>query len=293
MIDIDSMEKAVDTTTPTGPPKPEEYLPAAIQKAVVQTGMKHPVTLYPMALGVSACVVGALFNIPILLGSGVGLGFLGPVWAVSQIFFRHEALGSQYLRGLHERQKKYEASLVRQIDTGLKECRRGEELKSKADTGIAQLKSIRVKLTNVQELLGMKLSTHEITYGRFLGAAEQVAMSVLDNLNIVVGLLKSATSIDPKYIHQRLKALNAEKSPSSEDRDQLNSLRERLELWNNQLKKVDRLMARNEVAMTEMERISAAVAQWQTGRKFANSDFESAIKQLQQLALQAHEYENI
>lgn len=286
------MEKEVETTI-AGPPKPEEYLPVAIQKAVVQTGIKHPVTLYPMALGVSACVVGALFNIPILLGSGVGLGLLGPAWAVSQIFFRHEALGSQYLGGLHERQKKYESSLVRQIDTGLKECCRSEELKSKADTGIAQLKSIRVKLTNVQELLGMKLSPHEITYGRFLGAAEQVAMSVLDNLNTVVGLLKSATSIEPKYIHQRLKALNAEKSPSSEARDQLKSLRDRLELWNNQLKKVDRLMARNEAAMTEMERISAAVAQWQTGRKFASSDFESAIKQLQQLALQAHEYENI
>jgi hypothetical protein len=287
------MKKAVDTATLTDPPKPEEYLPAAIQKAVVQNGMKHPVTLYPMALGVSACVVGALFNIPILLGTGVGLGVLGPVWAVSQIFFRHEALGSQYLGGLHERQKRYEASLIRQIDTGLKECCRAEELKGKADTGLAQLNNIRVKLTNVQELLGMKLGTHEITYGRFLGAAEQVALSVLDNLNAVVGLLKSATSIEPQYIHQRLKALNAQKSPSSEARDQLKSLRERLEIWNNQLKKVDRLMARNEAAMTEMERISAAVAQWQAGRKFASSDFESAIKQLQQLALQAHEYENI
>lgn len=283
----------METTAQTGPPKPEEYLPAAIQKAVVQTGIKHPVTLYPMALGVSACVVGALFNIPLLLGSGVGLGLLGPVWAVSQIFFKHEDLGSKYLGVLHERQKKYEASLVRQIETGLKECCRTEELNVKATTGIAQLKSIRVKLANVQELLGMKLSASEITYGRFLGAAEQVALSVLDNLNTVVGILKSATSIDPQYIHQRLKELGAEKAPSSDVQDQLDSLRERLELWNSQLQTVDQLMARNEAAMTEMERISAAVAQWQAGQKFAGSDFESAIKQLHQLALQAHEYENI
>lgn len=42
-----------------------------------------------------------------------------------------------------------------------------------------------------------------------------------------------------------------------------------------------------------MERISAAVAQWQSGHRFADKEFESAIKQLQKLALKAHEYEEI
>lgn len=287
------MSKAEDTKACKAPPRPEEYLPAAIQKAVVQSGMKHPVTLYPVALGVSAGIVGMLFNIPLLLGAGFGLGLIGPVWAVMQIFFRHEALGSQYLNMLHRKQTQYEAFLVDQIETGLKECARTNELREKATTGIAQLKSIRVKLANVQELLGMKLSPNEITYGRFVGAAEQVSLSVLDNLNTAVGLLKSATSIEPDYIHRRLKEINAKKNIAQEEEDQCKSLQERMNLWNSQLKKVDQLMARNEEAMTEMERISAAVAQWQTGRKFAGSDFESAIKQLHALALQAHEYENV
>jgi hypothetical protein len=275
------------------PPKPDEYLPAAIQKAVVQTGMKHPVTLYPIALGVSAGVVGMLFNLPMLLGAAIGLALAGPAWAVTQIFFRHEAIGSRYLERLHRQQKRYEAFLVGRIETGLKACARTVGLGEKSQTGIAQLKSIRIKLANVQELLGMKLRPNEITYGRFLGAAEQVCLSVLDNLNTVVGLLKSAASIDPKYIQARLKEINGKKTPTKEEEDQRKSLQERLALWNSQLQKVDQLMARNEEAMTEMERISAAVAQWQSGRKFAGSDFESAIKQLHALALQAHEYEKI
>jgi hypothetical protein len=287
------MSQVENKTAFVAPPGPDEYLPAAIQNAVVQTGIKHPVTLYPVALGVSAGVVGMLFSLPLLLGAGAGLGLIGPLWAVIQIFFRHEALGSRYLGSLHRKQIQYEAFLVEQIETGLKACGQTRKLGDKATTGLAQLKNIRLKLANIQELLGMKLSTNEITYGRFLGAAEQVSLSVLDNLNQVVGLLKSATSIDPNYIHTRLKAIHAKESPSKEEEDQRKSLQERLALWNSQLQKVDQLMARNEEAMTEMERISAAVAQWPSGRKFAGSDFESAIKQLHALAQHAHEYENV
>ncbi|MGD8834557.1 MAG: hypothetical protein PVJ19_06435 [Desulfobacteraceae bacterium] len=287
------MGKSRDKEINTAPPRPEEYLDAAIQKAVVQTGLKHPVTLYPLALGISAGVVGMLFNLPVVLSAALGLGIVGPAWAVSQIFFRHEALGSQYLARLHKKQKQYEAYLISQIETGLKQCAGTAELKEKADTGIKQLKSIRLKFANVKELLGMKLRTTEITYGRFLGAAEQVSLSVLDNLNTVASLLKSATSIEPKYIQNRLKEIDSKEAPTKEDEDQRISLRERLALWNSQLQKVDQLMAKNEEAMTEMERISAAVAQWQSGRKFAGSDLESAIKQLHALALSAHEYKSL
>jgi len=287
------MSKAEQTTAHTAPPKTDEYLPAAIRKAVMQTGMKHPVTIYPIAMGISAGVVGALFNMPMLLGAALGLALVGPTWAVLQVFFRHEALGSQYLESLHRRQQQYEAYLVGKIESGLKACARTKELKHTATTAIAQLKSIRIKLDNVQELLGMKLRTNEITYGRFLGAAEQVSLSVLDNLNTVVSILKSATSIDPDYIQARLQEIAGKSVPSKEDQDQHKSLQERLDLWNRQLQKVAQLMARNEEAMTEMEHISAAIAQWQPDRKFAGSDFEYAIKQLHALALQAQEYEKL
>jgi hypothetical protein len=287
------MNQADLEATCTTPPKTDEYLPEAIRKAVVQTGMKHPVTIYPIAMGISAGVVGALFNLPVLLGAALGLALVGPAWAVWEVFFRHEALGSRYLESLHHRQKQYETYLVGKIESGLKACARTKYLKQTATTAVAQLKSIRIKLDNVQELLGMKLRTNEITYGRFLGAAEQVSLSVLDNLNTVASILKSATSIDPDYVHARLKEIADKSAASQEDQDQRKSLQERLDLWNSQLQKVNQLMARNEEAMTEMEHISAAIAQWQPDRKFSDSDFESAIKQLHALALQAQEYEKL
>jgi hypothetical protein len=287
------MRKAEQTTEFTAAPGTEEYLPAAIEKAVIRSGMKHPATIYPIALGISAGVVGALFNLPVLLAAALGLSLAGPAWAVWQVFFRHEALGSQYLESLHQRQKQYEAFLIDRIETGLQSCARTKGLKGTAVTGVAQLKGIRTKLANVKDLLEMKLRPNEITFGRFLGAAEQVSLSVLDNLNTVVSILTSAASIDPDYIHARLQEIAAITALTNEDKDQKESLEERLDLWNSQLHKVNQLIARNEEAMTEMEEISAAIAQWQPNRKFAGSDFESAIKQLHALASQAHEYEKL
>jgi hypothetical protein len=287
------MSRANQTSACMTPPRTDEYLPEAIRKAVVQTGIKHPGTIYPISMGISAGVVGALFNIPLLMGAALGLALIGPAWAVLQIFFRHELLGSRYLESLHHRQKQYEVHLIGNIEAGLKACARTKGLKPMASTAITQLKSIRIKLANVQELLGMKLHTNEISYGRFLGAAEQVSMSVMDNLNAVVSILKSAASIDPDYVRTRLQELTAKQGSGSEERDQQKSLQERLDLWNSQLKKVNKLIARNEEAMTEMERISAEIAQWQTDRKFSGSDFESAIKQLHALALQAKEYNKL
>ncbi|MEJ2156052.1 MAG: hypothetical protein P8X96_12000 [Desulfobacteraceae bacterium] len=287
------MSKSDETQVHAMPPQTEEYLPAAIQRAVVQTGLKHPITVYPVALGISSAVVGMLFNMPALLGGAVALGLAGPIWAIAQIFFRHDQLGSQYLKSLHQKQKRYEHYLIQKIGLELKGCAETEQLEDHCATGIAQLESIQVKLANVQELLEMKLRPNEITYGRFLGAAEQVSLSVLDNLNAAASLLKSAGSIDPAYIQSRLKDIAGKPVPGKEDEAQRKSLQERLALWNDQLQQVDQLMAGNEKAMTELERISAAVAQWQSDRKFADQDFESAIKQLHALADQAHEYDQL
>ncbi len=287
------MRKTKQKSDAVLPPKPDEYLPAAIQKAVVQTGIKHPATIYPIALGVSSAVVGALFETPALLAAALGLGLAGSLWAVSTIFFRHESIGSKYLDQLHRKQKRYESFLVKQIAADLRECRRTDGLKEAASQGIDQLKSIQIKLANVKELLEMKLRPNEITFGRFLGAAEQVSLGVLDSLATLAGLLKSSASIEPEYITRRLAQLSEKPEQNEDDQSQRKALEDRLALWEDQLRKANQLMARNEEAMTELERVSAAVAQWNSGHKFSTNDLEGTIKRLQELAAQAHEYDQI
>lgn len=284
------MTKKIDADIVAHPPSPDEYLPSAIQKAVINSSVKNPLTVYPVALSISCGLVGWLFELPLLYVISIVLFVLGPIWAIILIFFLNERIGSKYLKSLNRKQEKYERFLVKQIKSSLKDCQQIPEIHSYASQAISQIENIQFKYSNVKDLLQMKLRSGEITFGRFLGAAEQVTLSVLDNLKKVVSILKSAGSIQPDYIEERLKVISKKSEHNPEDADQAKALRTRLDLWKNQLNKVNRLIALNEEAMTEMEKISAAVAEWQTDGRFADTDFETAILQLQELAARAYEY---
>ncbi|NNG01953.1 MAG: hypothetical protein HKM93_21380 [Desulfobacteraceae bacterium] len=284
------MGKKENTLDSVRAPRPSDYMPAAIQQAVVGKGLKHPMTIYPLALGISSGIVGWLFSVPALYMATLAGGVLGPLWAVIQVFFRAEKHGGRYIHELNQRQKQYEKYLRVRISGDFKEIRKNPDMAAFADQAIRQLGSIEVKYANVKELLELKLKRGELTYGRFLGAAEQVTLSVLDNLKHVASTLKSAGSIRPDYVREGLAKIDAVAQPSEEQLAQRQTLQERLDLWEAQLKKSGALLAANESAMTELEKISAAVADWQTDGKFADTGFESAIARLHELAEQAHEY---
>ena len=272
------------------PPKTSEYLPEAIQQAVVTQGLKHPLTVYPLALGAAAGIVGYLFTMPAFYLVAL-CGLLGgPAWAITKIFLMNEKAGNQYLRSLNRRQKEYEKSLRRQIDRDLKECERLKGLRNYARQGSEQFNRIKTKLDNVTELLRMKLNRREMTFNRFLGAAEQVNLSVLNNLRDLVSRLKSAGTIDENYIQVRLLDIDAKPNPSQADLEQQETLHSRLKLRREQIVQAETLLTQNEKALTEMEKISAAIAQWHTDGRFTQIDFETAIARLQELAAQAHQY---
>ena len=272
------------------PPKIDEYLPGAIQKAVFDAGMKHPAVIYSIAAGAGSGFIGWLFEMPIFyLFALIGV-LSGSIWAAAQIFFFHEKIGAGYIKCLNERQKEYEQYTRNAIRKGLEECKDIKGFEDFSEQGIEQFNSIRIKLANIKELLEMKIGINEFTFSRFQAAADQVSLSVLDNLKDMVSILKSAGSIDSDYIRKCLHALAKRKDQVKDDISRKAALKKRLWLWKEQVQKVNILLAKNEEALTEMEKISAAVAKWHTDGRFADTDFESALSRLRELAMQAHEY---
>jgi len=275
------------------PPATSDYLPSAIRKKVLETGLKHPFTIYPIAIGFSCTFVGLLFGAP-LFYLGALAGILGGAgYGASQIFLFNEKIGAEYIKELNQLQKQYEQSLKQLLNKGLRECQNNKDIETFAIKGQEQFRSIDEKLASIRELLEIKLNTGEMTYGRFLGAAEQVSLSVLDNLKEAVSTMKSMSTIRTGHIKERLQALNPTGNSSTlspHDQKESQALTKRLQLWQDQSDKISGLLLRNEEAMTEMEQISASVASWNTDGRFADSDFESAIKRLQELASHAHEY---
>lgn len=272
------------------PPKINDFSHESINKAVVKTGLTHWLTIYPPAIGIPLGVAGLLFNSPAVIAAGFGALFVSLGSAVVHIFFRNDVIAGRYIDRLNKKLKAYEATILETLEKDLQNLTTVKGAELLADQGAEQFKKIRLKYQNVKELLEQKFDSGEMTYGRFAGSAEQVYLSALDNLKQVASTLKSASSIDLSYIEKKLKELSKKTSQSDADKKEMGALQKRLSLWEEQVNRVDELLSMNEEAMTRMEEVSSAISALNTGSKFASTDLETAMEQLQELARRAPVY---
>lgn len=272
-------------------PKVSDFSQGAIKKAVLKEGLTHPLTLFPPALGVLSGLAGALFSFPPLLAVALGACLLGAGSGIVNIFLREEALAGKYLQALNELQEEHEALVLESLRDELEEQLENKVNRQYAERGIEQFDRCRKKYQNVEDLLNGKLSSAEISYGRFQSAAKQVYLSVLDNLKTTAAVLRSAGTIDHQYIKDRLNALSRNKSPKPADKKEAETLNDRLKLLENQLNLVSELLAGNEEAMTRLEETTSNIAMMNTDGRFASTDFETAINYLQEIADSASSYD--
>lgn len=273
----------------TLPVRLTDYGPDAVREAVARKAIRHGGTTAPIYIGGGLLALGFLVKVPYLLLLSGGLILLGVAHAAFRMVFGREAAARQYIEELNRRQRRNQQNIRKELEQGLWKCARIKGARPLAQTGQKQVRKIEEKFRNVQELLDMKLVPSELTYGRFLGAAEQVSLSVLDNLRAVTGILTSAGSIDPEYINRQLQALAAAKD-DPEAGAEAADLEARLALRESQLAEARRILAKNEAAMTELEKISAAIAAWEGNGRLSRVNFEDAIERLKELARGAHEY---
>ncbi len=122
------------------------------------------------------------------------------------------------------------------------------------------------RFEKLKALLGLKFEPSELTYGRYLSVAEAAFLSVFDNLH--------AAAIS-------LNALDV-KDTSADS--------ERLVLRQQQLTKVKQLLELNERAITELERVSAALAEVKTRRGEGSHSLDALMAELAELAKRAKLY---
>jgi hypothetical protein len=274
-----------------GSPGTSLFSQKAVKRAVVKEGLTHPLTLYPPALAILGVLAGALFASPPLLAAAIGAGVIGVGSGIVNVFFRGETLANRYLEELSALQETHEQRVLECLKEDLAKSLEIKTTQAFAKRGLEQFDRCRLKYRNVEDLLTGKLSSAEITYGRFQSAAKQVYLSVLDNLKTCAAVLQSAGTIDDRYIQARLKALDRDTSISEADMKERVALMDRLKLLDNQLKLVEELLAANEEAMTRLEETTSNIAMMNTQGRFASTDFETAIDYLQELAHNAHQYD--
>ncbi|CAK8723936.1 hypothetical protein GCAAIG_13870 [Candidatus Electronema halotolerans] len=270
------------------PPKLQDFSQGAIQRHIVQQGLTHWLTLYPSALALPLGFAAYLFNTPALYLGLIGGLALGAGSAVVNIFFRSEALSARYLRELTKATNAQKMQMLEHLRSGLAQGRNIPGAESYAEQGLEQFERMRLRFDKLRSLLAAKFQQGELSYSRFLGAAEQVYLGSLDNLQRIVSLLESAGGIDADYIERRL--ANLEQLRSEADRKERQTLLRRRQLRTKQLEQINELLTANEEAMTALEETVASVAAMSANTAFAQGDFDTAIAQLQQVAARAKQY---
>lgn len=156
--------------------------------------------------------------------------------------------------------------------------------------GASQINLLRDKLGTLTEILKRRLDSGELTFGRYLGMAQEVYGAALDNLHEVAVALRSVSTIDVDYIRSRVQELDRGKDKTADSEREYKALHERNALLENQTKRVSQLMAQNESAMTVIDQTAAALAATRTSQGHAKMDAETAMTELEHLAKRAGKY---
>lgn len=260
----------------------------SMKRVVLSRTLQHPLTLYPTAVGVLGAVGIGLFG-PVtvavaatIAGLGLGLGHLA-----TQVLVRPESIAAAHFRELHEKLTRERLATIAELQARLEKCAGHDGANGYGDQALKQFGMAQKRFETMQSLLATKFAPGELTYNRYFVAGEQAFLSVLDTLDSIVSRLAAARAIEPGYYEERVRALKRQQALAPADREELRTLEERMKLRQGQLDAVNTLLTFNENAITEFDRVNAAIAEVKGVKAQTSVDLDSAMKELEALAQRA------
>jgi hypothetical protein len=256
---------------------------AAINTAVVSRSLQHPSFVYPAALGALGGLGALVFGGPALLIAGAAVAATAAAVGFGvNCVLRRDAIAKEYVEYAHSQILAERTAMLQQLEEDLK--------KAANQDATRQFERFREKIRAFEEVLADKLQTGELTYARFLGIAEQVYLSAIDNLRGIVAAARSAAAIDERYLGQRIAEIERAPKRSEAKERELAGLKEQLRVDTEQSAKIEGLLAQNEEALGRFDAAIAAIGDMKTGAERATMDMESAMSELQRIAKRAGDY---
>jgi hypothetical protein len=248
-----------------------------IKKATLNASVQQPVAVYPTSVGVLAGAYALAFGLnPVVAGLCLGGLALGTGGWLFEYFVRGKTHALRIVNRLRDELAQKRRAAIERIRGELNELNHTEALQ--------QLDTLIRKFQNFETVLGKKLDVGELTYNRYLAMAEQVFLNSLDNLEQLAFGLQSVAAVDMDSINERLRT-------TADEEHERAPLLERAQLWHDQHKKADELLLENEHAMTQLDRVSARLAEIRTREGHAQMDMENAMAELENLISKASQYE--
>jgi len=255
---------------------------AAINTAVVSRSLQHPSFVYPAAIGALGGLGALLFGGPLLTAGAAVAATAAAIGLGVNCVLRREAIAKEYVEYAHSQILAERTAMLQELEEDLKKAANKDATR--------QFERFREKIRAFEEVLGDKLQTGELTYARFLGIAEQVYLSAIDNLRGVVAAARSERAIDESYIGGRIAEIERAAKRSEAKERELAGLKEQLRIDTEQKEKIERLLAQNEEALGRFDAAIAAIGDMKTGAEGATMDMESAMSELARIAKRARDY---
>ncbi len=256
----------------------------AINKNVLKSTIEHPTVLIPTAIGGLGLAALALIEPSVIFMVIAGVGsLLGALSWGANFSLRRDFFAKRYIERVAKQVEEMRIEKTQALQALLGDVQ--------SEQGMTQFARSQEKFQAFEQMLNKKLNPTELTYSRFMGMAEQVYLSILDNLTDVANIMQSLKAIDAGYVYDRLKEVEGQSMDEHAHQEQ-GALKKRLELRESQEDKVRQLLAQNEEAMTQMDLTIASVAAMRTDGQQASMDMESAMAELGRLASRAKNYES-
>ena len=257
--------------------------PQAIKKAVLTSSVQRPLTVYPATVGLLGGFYALVFGAnPIALGAlAVGGTVTLGNW-VYEYFIKGHDYAKDYVTKFRKELEKRRIRALEHLENELASIDNSQ--------AATQVNLFRQKFDNFHSILDRKLDVTELTYNRYLSIAEQVFLNGLDNLENAAVSIKSISTIDAARLKKDIERL--EVLDSEDSRERVKQLAARLELRKEQLNRVKGLLLTNEKALTQLDQVSAKLANIDTKQNHAHVDMEDAMSELHRLISRADQYSN-
>jgi hypothetical protein len=261
------------------------------KNVVFSESLAHPLTLYPTAIGILGTVSTVLFGATALTGGAAVAGFTIGIgsWAVNY-FYRRDTFLKNELSRLQQESLMRLKTLVDSLEKSLKTLKGVEDTEPYLKQALAQFGLVKDSYEYFKNILEDKLNDDELTFGRFLVSAEQVHLSVMDNLQNLVSRTKSVHSIDPIYIENQLKELERMKNPQPADIQEKETLLTRKNLRLDQLNKINELLTYNELALTQLAKANTSITEMRSKSGHSQLNWEDATLELEEIAKRAKNF---
>jgi len=273
--------------------KKAEYSRKDIQSKAVEEILSHPLTLFAGLVGLLSVVGFFLFSVSILIWV-CSLSFTLMVGSgCVNYFVRRDYFEKRQASLLHKIAEQENKNEMLKLKKGLKHCLKITNDDDFAVQGLAQFKKVQEKYKLFEEVIINKLSPTEVTFSRFLGTAEQVYFSVLDNLDKFVISIKTVDTFDIDYLEERFDKLEIKKKEDTAeqaDLDEIETIQKRIDMREELLEKINIFLTENEQALTQLDKTTINLSCLETKKGRASADIKATLEDLEILAERTNKY---